>query len=100
MRRIDLPIEQKPDIDPMLPHGWKIAADLPIAIRDRNRAILIFRGCRACGFDESSFRTVKLGRCESRVDGGDRNPKKRMVHGFTPASSACPVASNNCRISS
>jgi hypothetical protein len=32
MRRIEFPVEHKPDIDPMLSHGWKIASDLPIAI--------------------------------------------------------------------
>src|ERR1700691_2771168 len=96
----DFSIEKKADVDPMLTHGRKVASDLPIALSDRNRSVLIFRGRRARGFDESSLRSGTLWRSETRGGKRHRNREKRTCHGFVPASSVCPYSLRNCFIKS
>ena len=53
MGRVDNSIEEEAHADPMLSHGRKIAADLAVAVRNRNRTILIFCGRHTRGFEKA-----------------------------------------------
>src|SRR5215469_1013792 len=90
---IQLAVEEKRGVDPVFPHGRKVAADSLVPIENGDLLILIFSRCGAGTLLEGGGRFAgrRLLGVGHHVKRGhyEREPKNELSHWGRPASSVC-----------